>query len=225
MIDASRRFAVQARLESFQCDHYGSERPIGVGHLILAMLALAGCVALPALVHGAGGARRAVGCATAPATPRRHTASKCSAHAHRIARRGAAGARKRQADNRPTTPTRERSAAHRGRCQHHVQRTSPRTCIEQIRTSNRITEIRVTPALTGRTYTITNREGRQPTSATDTSSSLSVPKFFTFECGRPEERPAAALPPPPLPPLRARSSARSRWPFSPRSLAPKPRAS
>jgi hypothetical protein len=73
----------------------------------------------------------------------------------------------------------------------------PRTRIEQIRTSNRISEIRVTPALTGRTYTITNREGRQPTSATETSPGLSVPKFFTFEWGRPEERPAPALPPPP----------------------------
>ena len=73
----------------------------------------------------------------------------------------------------------------------------PGTRIEQVRTSNRISEIRVTPALTGRTYTITNREGRQPTSATDTSSSLSVPKFFTFEWGRADERPAPALPPPP----------------------------
>jgi len=73
----------------------------------------------------------------------------------------------------------------------------PTTRIEQIRTSNRISEIRVTPALTGRTYTITNREGRQPTSAVETSSGLSVPKFFTFEWGRPDERPAPPLPPPP----------------------------
>jgi hypothetical protein len=72
-----------------------------------------------------------------------------------------------------------------------------RTRIEQVRTSNRISEIRVTPALTGRTYTITNREGRQPTSATDTSSNLSVPKFFTFEWGGTEERPSPPLPPPP----------------------------
>lgn len=71
------------------------------------------------------------------------------------------------------------------------------TIIEQVRMPNRTTEIRVTPALTGRTYTMTTREGRQPLSATGTSPGLSVPKFFTFEFGGPEERPAQALPPPP----------------------------
>ena len=71
------------------------------------------------------------------------------------------------------------------------------TVIEQVRTPNRTTEIRVTPALTGRTYTMTTREGRQPLSATGTSPGLSVPKFFTFEFGGPEERPAPTLPPPP----------------------------
>jgi hypothetical protein len=73
----------------------------------------------------------------------------------------------------------------------------PANVIEQIRTSNRITEIRVTPAMTGHTYIMTNREGRQPITATDTSSGLSIPKFFTFEFGRPAERPTAPLPPPP----------------------------
>ena len=73
----------------------------------------------------------------------------------------------------------------------------PVTRIEQIRTDNRISEIRVTPALTGRTYTITNREGQQPISATESLSGLSVPKFFTFEFGRPTERSAPPLPPPP----------------------------
>ena len=73
----------------------------------------------------------------------------------------------------------------------------PATRIEQVWTSNRISEIRVTPALTGRTYTINNREGQQPMSATDTSSGLSLPKFFTFEFGRPAERPTPGLPPPP----------------------------
>jgi len=73
----------------------------------------------------------------------------------------------------------------------------PVTRIEQIYTDNRISEIRVTPALTGRTYTITNREGQQPISATESLSGLSVPKFFTFEFGRPTERPAPPLPPPP----------------------------
>jgi len=71
------------------------------------------------------------------------------------------------------------------------------TVIEQVRTPNRTTEIRVTPALTGRTYTMTTREGRQPISATGTSPGLSVPKFFTFEFGGPNERPAPTLPPPP----------------------------
>lgn len=73
----------------------------------------------------------------------------------------------------------------------------PVTRIEQVYTDNRISEIRVTPALTGRTYTITNREGQQPISATESLSGLSVPKFFTFEFGRPTERPAPPLPPPP----------------------------
>jgi hypothetical protein len=73
----------------------------------------------------------------------------------------------------------------------------PANVIEQIRTSNRISEIRVTPAITGHTYIMTNREGRQPTTATDTSSGLSVPKFFTFEFGRAAEQPSAPLPPPP----------------------------
>lgn len=73
----------------------------------------------------------------------------------------------------------------------------PVTRIEQVRTSNGVSEIRVTPALTGRTYTIMNREGRQPTSATETSSGLSVPMFFNFQFGRTDERPAASVPPPP----------------------------
>jgi hypothetical protein len=71
------------------------------------------------------------------------------------------------------------------------------TVIEQVRLPNRTTEIRVTPALTGRTYTMTTREGRQPLSATGTSPGLSVPNFFTFEFGGSEERPASTLPPPP----------------------------
>jgi hypothetical protein len=71
------------------------------------------------------------------------------------------------------------------------------TRIEQIRTSNRISEVIVTPAMTGRPYIMTNREGRQSISATESSSGLSLPKFFTFEFGKPAERPAAPLPPPP----------------------------
>lgn len=71
------------------------------------------------------------------------------------------------------------------------------TRIEQVRTRSGISEIRITPALTGRTYIMTNREGQQPISATETLTGLSVPKFFTFEFGKPTERPAAPLPPPP----------------------------
>lgn len=75
------------------------------------------------------------------------------------------------------------------------------TVVEQIRQSNRISEVRVTPAMTGHTWVMTNREGRQPIGATDTQPGLSVPKFFTFEFGggsRQAATPAApAAPPPP----------------------------
>lgn len=74
----------------------------------------------------------------------------------------------------------------------------PATVVDEIRTGNRVSEIRVTPALGGHTYTITNREGRQPITATGGSNSLSLPKFFTFEFGQPAERAVApAAPPPP----------------------------
>lgn len=98
--------------------------------------------------------------------------------------------------NRPTTPTRNELLPNADDASTTII-DEPANVIEQIRTSNRITEIRVTPAMTGRTYIMTNREGRQPTTATDTTSGLSVPKFFTFEFGRQAERPATALPPPP----------------------------
>jgi len=75
------------------------------------------------------------------------------------------------------------------------------TVVEQIRQSNRISEVRVTPAMTGHTWVMTNREGRQPIGATDTQPGLSVPKFFTFEFGggpRQAATPAGpAAPPPP----------------------------
>jgi hypothetical protein len=74
----------------------------------------------------------------------------------------------------------------------------PATVVDEIRTGNRVSEIRVTPALTGHTYTINNREGRQPITATGSPNSLSLPKFFTFEFGQPTERAVApAAPPPP----------------------------
>lgn len=76
------------------------------------------------------------------------------------------------------------------------------TVIEQVRQSNRISEVRVTPALTGHTWVMTNREGRQPIGATDTQSGLSVPKFFTFEFGAtgPRQSGAASAPAAPPPP-------------------------
>jgi hypothetical protein len=101
------------------------------------------------------------------------------------------------ASTRATTPTRDELLPTADDA-HALQPAEERqTVIEQVRTPNRTTEIRVTPALTGRTYTMTTREGRQPISATGTSPGLSVPKFFTFEFGGQEERPAPTLPPPP----------------------------
>lgn len=74
-----------------------------------------------------------------------------------------------------------------------------RTRIEQTRTSNRVTEITVTPPHSSRSYYMINREGRMPLGTTDLSSGLSVPQFFRFEFGRPPP-PAAAVPPPAPPP-------------------------
>lgn len=71
------------------------------------------------------------------------------------------------------------------------------TVVEQVRLPNRTTEIRVTPALTGNTWTMTTREGRQPTSPTATSPGLSVPNLFTWEFGRTANAPSANPPPPP----------------------------
>lgn len=71
------------------------------------------------------------------------------------------------------------------------------TVVEQVRLPNRTTEIRVTPALTGNTWTMTTREGRQPISPTATSPGLSVPNLFTWEFGRTSNAPTANPPPPP----------------------------
>jgi Spy/CpxP family protein refolding chaperone len=73
-----------------------------------------------------------------------------------------------------------------------------RTRIEQTRTSNRVTEVTVTPANSSRSYFMVNREGRMPLGTTEMSSGLSVPQFFRFEFGRPTP-PAAAAPPPAAP--------------------------
>ena len=162
-----------------------------------AALALAGCVAMPVWAQGTAGAAAGPAAQTnaAPDKP----AAAASAPRQRIelptAERQALEAG--EAPRPASAPTRADLVPSAADAKAPPPAEEPRTRIEQIRTSNRISEIRVTPALTGRTYTITNREGRQPTSATETSSGLSVPKFFTFEWGRPEERPAPALPPPP----------------------------
>ena len=71
------------------------------------------------------------------------------------------------------------------------------TRIEQYRTSNRISEVVVTPAGTSRSYSMTNREGRQTLGTTQMSPGLSVPNFFRFEFGRPAPAPLEAPVPPP----------------------------
>ncbi|HVG05876.1 MAG TPA: hypothetical protein VM937_13140 [Burkholderiaceae bacterium] len=74
--------------------------------------------------------------------------------------------------------------------------TSNTTRIDQYRTSNRISEVVVTPAGTSRSYSMTNREGRQPLGTTQMSPGLSVPNFFRFEFGRPAPAPLEAPAPP-----------------------------
>ena len=68
------------------------------------------------------------------------------------------------------------------------------TRIEQYRTSNRISEVIVTPAGSSRSYSMTNREGKQPFGTTQMTPGLSVPNFFRFEFGRPP--PTPTVPPP-----------------------------
>lgn len=78
--------------------------------------------------------------------------------------------------------------------------TSGGTRIEQLRTSNRISEVIVTPRGAPFSYTMTNREGRQPFGTSQMSPGLSVPKFFRFEFGGPAPVPAEAASPAPAPP-------------------------
>ncbi|MEP6608193.1 MAG: hypothetical protein ABJA83_05905 [Burkholderiaceae bacterium] len=73
------------------------------------------------------------------------------------------------------------------------------TRIEQTRISNRISEVIVTPAGTTRSYTMTNREGKQPFGTTQMAPGLSVPNLFRLEFGRPAPTPPAPLPPPASP--------------------------
>jgi hypothetical protein len=77
--------------------------------------------------------------------------------------------------------------------------TSNTTRIEQFRTSNRITEVVVTPAGSTHSYTMMNREGKQPLGTTQMNPGLSVPNFFRFEFGRTTPAPLP-IPAPPQPP-------------------------
>lgn len=81
--------------------------------------------------------------------------------------------------------------------------TSNTTRIEQYRTSNRVSEVVVTPAGSSRSYSMTNREGKQPFGTTQMTPGLSVPNFFRFEFGRPA--PTPTVPPPAAPPPSAPS--------------------
>lgn len=69
--------------------------------------------------------------------------------------------------------------------------------MEQIRSSNRISEVIVTPAFSSHSFVMTNREGRQPLTQTDMGGGLSVPKFFRWEFGAATPPPLALPPPPP----------------------------
>jgi len=71
------------------------------------------------------------------------------------------------------------------------------TRIEQYRTSNRVSEVIVTPAGSSRSYSMINREGKQPFGTTQMTPGLSVPNFFRFEFGRPA--PTPIIPPPAAP--------------------------
>jgi hypothetical protein len=73
------------------------------------------------------------------------------------------------------------------------------TRIEQLRTSNRVSEVVVTPAGTSRSYSMRNREGQQPFGTTQMAPGLSVPNFFRLEFGRPAPAPLPAPAPPAAP--------------------------
>ena len=81
-----------------------------------------------------------------------------------------------------------------------VEDFSNATRIEQQRTSNRISEVIVTPRGAPYSYSMTNREGRQPFGTTQMTPGLSVPNFFRFEFGR--SVPPPETPPPPSQPTK-----------------------
>ena len=76
-----------------------------------------------------------------------------------------------------------------------VEDFSNTTRIEQQRTSNRISEVIVTPRGAPYSYSMTNREGRQPFGTTQMTPGLSVPNFFRFEFGRTTPPPETPAPP------------------------------
>lgn len=78
------------------------------------------------------------------------------------------------------------------------------TRIEQFRTSNRVSEVVVTPAGSSRSYSMTNNEGRLPLGTTQMNPGLSVPSFFKFEFGR--TTPPLPAPAPPQAPSPAKPS-------------------
>jgi hypothetical protein len=71
------------------------------------------------------------------------------------------------------------------------------TRIQQLYSSNRVSEVIITPAGQTHSYIMVNREGRQPYGTTDLNSGLSVPMFFRFEFGR--STPTTPVSPPPAP--------------------------
>ena len=77
-------------------------------------------------------------------------------------------------------------------------RTEPDTSttrIQQNYTSNRVSEVIVTPAGQTHSYVMYNREGRQPYGTTQVNSGLSVPMFLRIEFGK--STPPTSPPPPP----------------------------
>ena len=198
MIDASRPVRSACAVRIIPMGHTHPERPAWRRPPTLLACALALGVALPAVVLAQAAPAAPSAARPAQATPNGATPASKPAPRTRIELPAAErqAIESGQPESRSTTPTRNELLPNADDASTTII-DEPANVIEQIRTSNRITEIRVTPAMTGHTYIMTNREGRQPITATDTSSGLSIPKFFTFEFGRPAERPTAPLPPPP----------------------------
>lgn len=159
------------------------------GFVTLAALAAGG---LPAAVAQTPGPTPSVG-APAPAPAANRPRTRIELPAERQKAQEASAPRSATTTSAPTAadlvPTEADASAP-------LPAEEPRTRIEQTRTLDGNRQVTVTPALTGRPYTMTQRDGQIPMSATGSASGLSVPKFFTFEWGRADERRAPAPPPP-----------------------------